>query len=751
MAPSSSSKFTARFVKTALVATAVILCGVALRGEQADACGGWDPSISELTTFDPDVLDNAKGLEYDPFDSGFGSPCTDDCFTKRMLADWHGFLKDTGVSDADWQKVLFQATSADLVAIRQRLSGKTTPAPKGFEQSSLWKLPAAKDTLLAAVPVVELARKVEAYTDSDQYDKDGNLKPRSRPPAELLATARKGLKGTKDPFLSQRYAFAAVRILFYQRDWGGLVTFYDGAQGVLSTPSLDLAERGRHYLAGALAKSGKLARANLELARLHANYPPLAGEAVLDFKPMEQADWRESLRLAKDAREKTQLWRMVGIKKDGLVAAQEIIRLDPKSNLIALLVVRELARAESRTADAWGQGTATDPKDVAAQKKAFAALEQIATSQSKLAGADRPWVMELVAGHIAAKRGDLAAARPRLLRAVTLRPGDVRVASQAKASLALALALDWKLNPQNEDELAKAMNGIDPNFGRLDTVREDVRRRLAKAYAKAGKLVDAEFLLPGTADPIDNSTGQPAKGKQHWSDIAFIKEMIARTGRTSTEFDRFVLKGSLIKENLEQDLALRYLVEGDFSNAAKTFQTTKATSTPLGTDPFVTHIVDCHDCDHEKFQSSKWTHANFTARLVELELKARGGGEPAAEAAMLLGNALYNITWYGNARVTLEQSHQATRNATAALQWYKRAHDLTKNRELKAKAAFMAAKAELANLWTARDENPDASTAAYPTPKTWYPIMKTYANTKYYKEVLKECGYFAAWAATAKP
>jgi hypothetical protein len=39
---------------------------------------------------------------------------------------------------------------------------------------------------------------------------------------------------------------------------------------------------------------------------------------------------------------------------------------------------------------------------------------------------------------------------------------------------------------------------------------------------------------------------------------------------------------------------------------------------------------------------------------------------------------------------------------------------------------------------------------ALPIPKTWFPIVKSFADTKYYKEVLAECGHFRKWARTAK-
>ena len=741
MARTSSISCFARFARGALVATIAAFACVALRGEQADACGGGDWfGITELTTFDPKVLGESSfdGLEYDPFVSGYGGPCTD-CSTKAMLADWQGYL--TSVTPADWEKVLVHSTEPELAGIQQRLAGKTRTGPKGYEQSSLWKAPAAKDKLIGALGFVQLVRRVEPFASFEAYDPDGNQRKTTAPPAELMATARNGLKiAASDPFLAQRYAFQALRIVFYQRDWSGVVAFFDKNTTVLAGPSADLAWRARHYLAGALARKGLKGRANLELARIHAGYPPLSGIAAQEFQPMEEVDWRESLKLARTTREKTELWRLVGIKKDGVVAMQEILKLDPKSNLIGLLIVRELNHAESRVTDAYGNKP--DPKDLAAQKKAFATIEQIAVTQVTRGG-DRPWLMDLVAGHIAAKRGDLVAARTRLQRAIAGRPGDVRVASQAKASLAVALVVNWKIDPQHESELAVAMNGLDPAYGRLSSVRTEVRGKLAKSYAKAGQLVDAEFLKPGSVDPVDPRTGKVV-GKPRWSEVTFIKEMIARTGRTATDFDRFVLKDSLTRPDLEQELALRYVVDGDFAAAAKTFQTTKATSEVLKTDPFAIRIVDCHDCDHARFEHAKWTHASFATRLAELELKARGGGETGAEAALVLGNALYNITWHGNARVVLEGSHHATRDASAALRWYKRAYELTKNRELKAKAAFLAAKSELGNLISKQDDTSDPG--GLPIPATWFPIVKSFANTKYYKEVLKECGHFRDWA-----
>ncbi len=736
-----SIRSSARFARGALALVLVLAAGAGLRDRRADACA-WDgPSIEELTTFDPKVIGDPTwdGLFFDPFTSGYGGACTD-CVARAMLADWQAYLKGA-VTEADWQKVLLSATPAELAAISNYLAGRGSPPP-GYQHSSMWKNAAARDRLAASVAFVSLARRVEPHATFDAHDARGNPRPAQPPPQALLADALAGRKASaKDPFLAQRYAFLAMRILFYRRDWPAAIAFFDQHARVLAGPSADLQWRARYYAAGALARDKKRARANLELARVHAGYPPLAGAAAQDFQPMEEADWRETLRRARDAREKAQLWRLVGVKQDGIVAVQEIVKLDPKSNLIALLLVRELARAEILGAPDAGSGSSPTPGELAAQRKALATVEQLAAAQARTPGADRPWLMELVAAHAAARRGDVATARARLGRATAARPGDARVAAQAKASLALALAVDWKINPQHEQELAQAFHALDPSFPRWSPVRRDVRRMLAVAYAKAGRYVEAELLVPGTAtDPATRRPGRPA-----WEDPAFIKDLIAQSGRSSTPFEKFLLAGSYERPALEQELALLHLVQGNFAAAAQAFRTTTATSHKLGTDPFAIRIVDCHDCDHQRYASAPWTHASFAARLAELERIAKGTGEAAAEASLAIGNALYNITWYGNARVVLASSHHATRDTRSAEQWLRRAHDLSRNRELKARAAYLAAKAELAALITAA-EAANKPVNALPIPKTWFPALRKLSSTKYYREVQKECGHFAGWA-----
>lgn len=744
MASSISTTSFKKFVSSVAGAALLLLGGLAVRDQRADACGWSAPMIEGLTAFDPAAAADPApaGLQFDPYFAGFGGPCGD-CGHDAMVADWKGYLAGAIPAD-DWQKVLYQASADDLATIARGLSGPAAKKASGFPlglSPATWKLPGGRAKIQRALAYVSLARRAEQLAAAD--DAAAALSPADV--GRLLADARAGLKSAKEPFLAQRYAFQVVRVLFYQHDWATLIAFFDKSSAQLERPSSDLAYRARYYVAGALRRSGNLARANLELARIHAGAPALAAAAAQDFRPMEEADWREALRLAKNVHEQAQLWRLVGVTQDGLVAAEEIAKIDPSSNLIGLLVVRELAKAESKSTTLWGDSA--DAAALAAQQKAYAALEQLAGRLATTKGADRPWLMKLVVGHLAARRGDLGTARTQLAAAVAARPGDLRVATQARASLALGLVIEGKLSTAREDEIARTMQAIDPGYPRLMPVTLEVRTRLAAAYAKSGRLVDAEFLHPGFVDPVDPSTGQPLAPTSKWNEVAFLREMIARAGKTSTAFDRFVLKDSFTRPNLERELALRLLLDGNYPAATATFATTTAASELLGTDPFVTHIVDCHDCDHVTYANAPWTHASFAARVAVLARVAAGKGDAAAEAALAIGTALYNLTWYGNARIVLDTTHQTTRDTKPAERWYKRAYDLATSRELKAKAAFYAAKAELQQLITAANVDPYDSLATLPVPTTWYPIVKSLADTRYYQEILAECGAYSGWAA----
>ena len=739
MTPTRWTRSFSRFASVALAAAG--LAAVAVHGEHARACGWGGPYVADVTLFDPAVLgpDTSAGLYYDPSDATYGGDSQEygtcaACTGRSLAADWQAYLQDTGASPADITALVDAATAHDRDAIAKRITART---------------PAAQAKVTAAVAYLALAHETAQYAALEavtSWDDDANAAAKQKlvaAPARLVAAVKAAAKGATEPFLVQRYAFLELRVRFYRKDFAGVIKLAD-ASLALAAPSPEVKWRAKWYLAGALARAGKRARASLELARIGASYGPLGAEASTDFRPIEDSDWKESLRLAKDPKDKAALWRMVGIRHDGIVAIREIRKLDPGSPLLALLVAREVARLEANPGLAVYDADAQKAAAVAA-KKEQAELETIVTAMVSTPSVDRPWFYDLVAGHLAALRGDFARAKPHLEHAMALRPRDARVQNQGRASLALAYASTWKSTPQAETSIATALTGVTADFGRRENLDRTVRGILAAAYLKAGKRVDAEFLMPEPLDPYETSPRTAAE--RPWT-ADFLRQMIARSQAPATAWDRMILDRSYTTAHLEMELALRYVLDNDFAAAAKVFADPKAERDQLHVDPFVIHVVDCHDCDQEKYAASPWTHASMVAHLADLATKAAGKGEPAALAALELGNGLYNLTYSGNARVVLAGTHLATTDTRLAAKYYKRAFDLSSNRETKAQAAWLAAKCEVASKFDPKPDEESSATQGAIAATVWYPVVKRFAATKYAKEVLKECGWYATWTGS---
>ena len=361
-----------RLASTAALAAIAVVGDGASSPPLADACG-WDgPIIEEISTFDPDVGDEPAlpGLQYDPYVSGWGGPC-DDCARTAMLADWNTYFGGLFANN-EWPSVLFDATDAQLVALRAAIdAGRAGPSGFAAVTKILDGRVSLRPQVSRAIEYVRFAREVEAIASLD-----AGLTLVSAKPLVAKATAgRQAAAKAKDDFLVQRYAYQQLRLAFYASDWASVVKQFDGGAAQLAKPSADLAARARYYVAGALSRRGDRARANLELARVHHVSAALAGVAVQDFQPVGDADWKATLAMASSTAERIALWRVVGVKLDGLVAAQEIVKLDPTSNQLGLLLVRELTRAESATTTLWGGPP--DAAAVAAQGKAFARLEAV--------------------------------------------------------------------------------------------------------------------------------------------------------------------------------------------------------------------------------------------------------------------------------------------------------------------------------------------------------------------------------------
>jgi hypothetical protein len=244
-----------------------------------------------------------------------------------------------------------------------------------------------------------------------------------------------------------------------------------------------------------------------------------------------------------------------------------------------------------------------------------------------------------------------------------------------------------------------------------------------------------------------------------WSQIyqspTAVDDILAVMHGAKSDFDRFLLVNYTRKEADIQELrAIHFLYAGDFAKALDSLKLAGPAATKLlNADPFVIHIRDCHSCDAEPPYKT-YTEISFAERMQLVLRIAQGRGQGAANANFELANGFYNISNYGNLRsmthftaLGISAYHPGNDsfpplNMDMAEKYYVQAANLSTDREFKAKALFMASKAEQNRNYNLG--GPEKAT----NPRKYFALLKdSFNDTQYYAEIIRECGYFKAYTA----
>lgn len=564
--------------------------------------------------------------------------------------------------------------------------------------------------------------------------------------AKLLAASQLQLAGVADKFLKERYQFQRLRLMFYTGRCAEAERYYADNIAAFTTES-SIKYRFISTAAGCFYHDKNYGQANYLYSLVFGHFAPLKRSAYLSFRPVEEADWKACLGLARSDRERTVMWQLLGIYADGLAAIEKIYALAPDSNLLPLLLVREVNKAERdlSTNESLRRGGATDARAEAevVGKKRLALVKRIADEKKAL----KPYLWQLAVGYLYALKGDAKSALAYLDladKSVT-NTRDADAAAQIRMSrlyvrVRSLKAVDKTLEPYLATELSWLKGSQNP---RAPELKAWALGTLSKLYRQAGDTIRALLLLDDSSASLYSSNRR----------IDALMEFLGRPGKSP--FDEYLAghygysKGELLELK-----AVNELYAGRFKSAAELLSQAgpELGNQKLRADPFLIHIVDCHDCDFAAKGAGTYTKAAFFNKLLELSTKAERPGSEGAQASFQLANGLYNMSYYGNARDVYGTAHSNfygafpfNLNMQLAEKYYKRALELSADKEFKAKACFMAAKTEQNRYFNAHAKD-EGRAPAGPEPvhsPVYFKLLKdSYANTRYYQEIIKECGYF---------
>lgn len=663
-------------------------------------------------------------------------------FSESIISDWKKYLGNKLSEKELHHFIMTDSSNTILAKISKAVANKEV-------QKNIAGYSISDAKLKQFFVFIHLAKSLESYTNnvaSWNYNTD------ALDPMHYMSVAQaKKIENiytiTKDPFLKNRYWFLTMKSYFYSQNRNEALQFFNKTQATLERN--ELFYRGLSYVAGVLYKNKDFARSNFMYSVVFDNCPKLRTVATYCFHPQSNADFEQALSLAKSNSQKAALWTLYGYYADEVEAIQNVYALDPKNVHLDYLLTRALNIAENKmNATDWNYndyGTKAKITSENSNKKLPELVSRIAIEGKT----NTPHIWNIAAGYFEIIQGNNTKASQFFAAAQKTIPNTKLAQEQLKLfEVFNAVASVKKMDTTSENALLAALQWLyksekrDVSSTKLRTtfVINWTKNYIASLYKKQGNEVMAELFL---------------RDKDFYLNPERTEKMQAYFIQNNTSQWHQLAKSlySITLEDIYEYKAIKLAYQNQIPAAIAELQKTSYAKVTLLGNPFNGNIKDCNDCDHAAFQKTKYTKLSFLQKMNELQQILAKGGDVSTEQ-ILLGNAFYNMSFYGNARLFYDNKiiNQYNTNYLddtyntmlmsnlEAEKYYSAALLIAKSEEQKAKATYLLTKIERNKFYTT------------PVYKPWEvdfilfngykKLQQNYSKTKYYQEVIQECGYF---------
>ncbi|OAZ03658.1 hypothetical protein [Flavobacterium succinicans] len=694
-------------------------------------------------------------------------------FNESIRTDWETYLK----GKADSAAVGYFLLDSSAVAVQDIYAFyKTKKSTKNVVQ---WesKLKLKDSKIKSFIDFLYLAKQIETVSVNTDYWSYDPVPVKTFKGIQTVIAIENNYKNTKDAFLKNRYWFQTLKAYFYSDYRKEAFDFFQKTEATV--PKNVLYYRALSYLAGFYYKEKEYAKSNYLYAVVFDKCPEMRVVSAYNFHPQDEKDWNASLAMAKDNKEKAALWAIQGYYKDEVRAIEKIFELDPKSTHLDYLLTRLINKTEQNMNHSFSKTeqnndikrqTVTENK-LDNKKKIEAKVLGLVTKIATAGTTAQPYLWDMALGYLYTLREDFAKAEV-IYAKVEKKMPPKKLANDQLRLLRFVnnLSKIEKLTAQNEKTIIKDLNWLYrelpkekgmPEF-RYQNASNWSKKYLAALYRTSGNRVMAELF-----DGTDNQYywGYGNNFYDATADLQAMKAFLTKTNKTDLEqVAQSVYDVKLADINNFQAVKATY--KNDIPAAIEFMKQSDSLQNMIFYgNPFNGGIKDCHDCDHVAYQKKKYSQLDFLTTIKTMQDKI-AAKEEVYTNSLLLGNAFYNITHFGNARVFYESKisgygsspysfrepiKKMITDCSLAKMYYQKAFEAANNKEQKAKCIYMIAKCErneyynkkysaIANVWEIPEEK--VNFVAF---DGFVKLKTNYSDTKYYQEVIEECGYFKTY------
>jgi len=751
------------------------------------ACGPIDNSYSYFNLFVPEWIFDE---EYSPTfytTNDFRHIWSRPDYSGKNLSRWRKFLgKDT--PEALLEKVLYDRYAKGYESVSRAKLVQTVL----FDGSLLpiKKQEAAKKYLLLSLELEALSAR-----PADPWRRQEEAPMSAEAQQSLIQRLRRAHEREEFPYLKNRYAFQLLKAYRYSGQRDQAIAWYEEAFAEKAPQSMIEYWAMDHY-AGMLLEAGKAAEGYYHFLRVFESCSSRRHSAYYSFDVGSEAVWKATYRLCQSPREKALMHFIRGTKREvlGLEDMQAIFSLLGNHQWLKMVTVRELNKLESENFHYFNeqpvasimerlQESGSLLKNEAYQDYAGQLLRFAATAYYNNRS-DGFW--QTAKAYLEMMTGKLKTAELTLSEGNGMEQPYERI--RRELNLALELMQAEEISQQRQDfiahEIVEVFEDEQTRFYTQPNNQEFILDLLAYRMREQGKAVLADLLsrqvirqtkMNPSAEAVDRLLALARQPEHTQLELLALKHFAGNEANWKSflltsprqvkeiEYTLLDIKGRLLMRDPSQLEAAVALF--DSLPPAYDFQ--------LRHNPFNTQIKDCiHDPRCQLRTSAQYTRDSFVRQLLAIRHVAQT--ENSAMDYYLLGNAYYNMTYFGPAYYLMNffrsgAAYDGFADCSVALRFYKKAMKLAENRELAAKACFMAAKAqqnqfflkmeqeggEWYGQYTIREwgDNPEqyerfqAKIKAQGYREYFKRLREEYAQTRFFDRAVKECKYLAYYLA----
>lgn len=743
---------TKRFFKKQLLAFSA-LAFISYGVLWACADGGWGEDSYSAYTPEAFVDSAYKPFFYsDMFYYDIGHDVAhNERFNQSIVAEWAQYL-GRNASDTELAYFLLSASKGIVDSVNQQ---PVNALPSNI--GAMYIVQHKSDKKLAAFfKFLSFAKANENYAVSNvaywDYDDAVPQHKFTNEQIVLASTMLQEFNSVSDNFIKQRYFFQLVRNYFFQAKYDSCLAFYNQYQAKF--PQNIIAARSSSYVAGAYYKQKNYAQANYLFSKVYDVSSDFKTVAHFSFHPQNETDWKQTLALCQNKEEQITLWQLLGIYYDEQRSIREIYAINPKSDKLDLLLTRMVNKIELKSNWQYTEYGAAiyKPSKDSVDATTVALITKIAEEQKTA----KPYLWHLSAGYLYFLSQDYAKARSYYALAQKNMPKDEL--SQAQIRLLVLMnkvASCEKVNQAFENEILpdlKWLNGLGyetmPSF-RYSSAYAWMKEALSSKYKSQKEYLRSELFL------------HQDTFYAHAPSVTILKAFLLN--KNVTPFEQYCKEIYPISaQSISEYQSILFAYKDQIDEAIVKMQESDSLQyQQLLGNPFNGNIQDCHDCDHAATQKVKYSKISFLQKLKEMKANVQKNND-VYNNALLLGNAFYNMTHYGNARFFYEGAVMGSGHSvpdaipnsfrnmlvdcSVAKGYYKKALAAATTDEQKAKVTYLLLKIERNEYYNKWFSTADYNSWDYAdVPPTNFSVLYPYQNTKYYKEIIAECGYFKSY------